>query len=479
MSNYSIPSVNDILSSPRLKALANRVNPAAVFHAAKNVLDELTLEAKNAASERRFPDIAELSERIASRLKNVPTAKSVAEINASGILFPESAPCSLPLKVIDRMIQSLGGVPEKTNPQNSNGDSENSAKHKSAEEILCELLGAEDAVIVNNHAAALMLLASAFASYDNILTSHTDIYETLGGYRVEDIFKRNFLLNYAGSIARVTADDYIQKGNENPAFLYSSNGSDALFYEPPNKPTISQLAEIAEQLQSFLVFDAEWGAFHSVKEYGLNNIPAYRDLIQQGVSILIMSCGGLNACDFSAAANDNINDHWRRRSLAVIAGEKKRLNELRKSALFSAFIPAAHEIAALEQMLHFFESRETAENEIPLWQLLSTEQDNLRLRADRMATQIAAMPGVTDSRAVPCHAFLTPLRPAYTLPSWQVLVTLESPNAPEILASLASEPPGIAAPIVPDQLHQIAFNLRTVFAKYDMIIVEALGKCLN
>jgi hypothetical protein len=96
-----------------------------------------------------------------------------------------------------------------------------------------------------------------------------------------------------------------------------------------------------------------------------------------------------------------------------------------------------------------------------------------------MATQIAAIPGVTDAVAVSCHACLTPLRPGYTIPSQQVLITLESQTAHEMIAALADYSPGIAVSLVPDQVNQIAVNLRTVFAKYDMLIIEALTACLT
>ncbi|MDR1382718.1 MAG: hypothetical protein LBJ67_02550 [Planctomycetaceae bacterium] len=489
MSNYSIPSINDILSSPKLKQLANRFNPIAVFNTAKSVLDEVATEAKNAASERRFPDVSELSERIASRLKYSPFSKTIPpEINATGVLFLDPAPCQLPVQAIDRLIKSFGGEYDKMSPNKPSGDSENSnpPKRKTAEEMICELTGAEDTAIVGNHAAALILTASAyFSDGGDVCSSHTDLYETLTGYRVQEIFERAgvLLVNPVGTAAHVTPDDYLQMIREESMFLYASNGADAFFYEPRNRPEISQLADIAEKHKLPLVFDAEWGAFHSVKEYGLDNIPTYRDLIQQGVSLLIFSCGGLNACDFATVATENaenpIANQFRRHSLAVIAGGKKWVNRIRKSPLFSAFIPAAHEVAALEAILQLFESRNTAENTIPLWQLLSTEQDNLRLRADRMSAQLAAVSGVADAVAVSCHACLTPLRPGYVIPSWQVLITLESQTAPEILLALANYSPGIATSLVPEHLNQIAINLRTVFAKYDMLVIEALTACLT
>ncbi|MCL2119581.1 MAG: hypothetical protein FWH27_14285, partial [Planctomycetaceae bacterium] len=133
--NY-LPSISELLSSPKLKAMADQLNPAAIFNTARSVLEEVATEAKNVASERRMPDISELSERIAARLKTTQFNHSLPLVNATGILFPAEIACSeLPVKAIDRMAASFGG--------------EFSAQQTNVHEMICELTGAADAVVVN------------------------------------------------------------------------------------------------------------------------------------------------------------------------------------------------------------------------------------------------------------------------------------------------------------------------------------------
>jgi L-seryl-tRNA(Ser) seleniumtransferase len=145
--NY-LPSMSELLSSPKLKAMTDQLNPAAIFNTARSVMEEVATEAKNVASERRMPDISELSERIAARLKATQFNHTSPLVNATGVLFPADIAFSeLPVKAIDRMVASLGG--------------DCTTQQSSAHEMLCELTGAADAMVVNGHAAALLLAFAA------------------------------------------------------------------------------------------------------------------------------------------------------------------------------------------------------------------------------------------------------------------------------------------------------------------------------
>jgi len=477
--NY-LPSMADLLSSPKLKAMANNLNPVAIFNTARSVLEEVTAEAKNAASERRMPDISELSERIAARLKATRFNLFSSLVNATGVLFPSQiAHSELPVKAIDRMVASLGG---EFSVQQSDAPPATTAR-----EMICELTGAADAVVVNGHAAAWLLAFGTLTRHDrpDVLTTPGDLYETMTGYRIDDIFLQvGCEPMTVGSLTRATLDDYITGMTDETALIYCANGIDGCLAVERKLPELSQLADVARKRSIPLVYDAEWCSFHSVEDYGLNAVPVCRDLIKQGLSLLVFSCGLLNGCDFAAATccDNNTNgssELMQRCAPAVIAGDKSLIRDLRKSPLFPMFAPSRHGMAAFEALLSLSMMRETAENELPLWQLLSTDNDNLKLRADRMALQIATIPGVADAVVAAAQAQLTPLRPRYCISSQEVRVTFASKTAVEMLAALAmyrSEEglTGIAARSVPDQPNTISLNLRTVFAKYDMLIIDAL-----
>ncbi|MCL2348165.1 MAG: PLP-dependent transferase [Planctomycetaceae bacterium] len=513
-----LPSMGELFSSPKLRSLVNRWNPATVLGLAKNVLDEVTAEAMNAASEHRMPDISELSERIAAKLKKVPAGKKRPLVNATGVLFP-AIPFEtfLPLKAMDRMIAALSGESDITIP---NHDEENGSDLESRPEaetaskssaikpgrqnvvsMICELTDAPDAVVVNTHAGALTLAVCSLLGGEKreIVANVADFYETTTGYRNDDLLNQLCgTIHRVGTVNQTTPHDYAGAITGKTALVYASNGADACFFERRNVPELAAVAGLARKSGIPLLFDAEWGTFHPTDDYGLKNIPTFRELLKQGSNLLVFQCGLLNGCDFEAVVcNDDSEavkseaienttgkkeeSPLRRlsRSLAVIAGDKARIRAIRKSPLFPMFLPVTHEWTALETVLGLFLNRDIAENEIPIWQLLATSCENLKLRADRIALQLAAVPGVSKVESVPCSAMLTPLRPRYTMPAWQVIVTHDLKTGAEIANALIDSPAGVVVSLVPDQPRQIAINLRTVFAKYDMLITEACGRVLS
>ena len=503
---HYLPSMADLLASPKLKAIADHLSPAAIFSTTRSVLEEVANEAKNVASERRMPDISELSERIAARLKTTPFHATPPLVNATGVLFPaEIAFSELPVKAIDRMAASFGG---EWNLQQSDMQPSGTPAAASAREMLCELTGASDAVVVNGHAAALLLAFGTLTRHDRsasratcqhrVLATPGDLYETVTGWRMDDVFLQAGCKPVTvGSLTRATLDDYAAGITDDTAFVFCANGIDGCLAVERNLPELSQLCDFARKRNLPLVYDAEWCSFHATEDYGLNGVPVCGDLIKQGVSLLVFSCGGLNGCDFATAAccDHDANIMPGRCAPSVIAGDASLIRKIRKSPLFPMFVPSRHDMAALEAVLSLSMTRETAEGcgshcsrgELPVWQLLSTDNDNLKLRADRMALQIAAIPGVADTSVVAAPAQLTPLRPRYCIPSQEVRVTFAAKTAIEVLAALAAYRSeqgltGIAATAVPGRPQgcgshcslTIALNLRTVFAKYDMLIIDAL-----
>ena len=491
--NY-LPSMTDLMSTPKLKAMANQLNPAAIFNTARSVMEEVAAEAMNVASERRMPDISELSERIAAKLKTTQFNHSLPLVNATGVLFSaEMAWSELPIQAIARQQASFGGdfstQKSETQAAEHSGNPEPNPtlqKHMTPREMICELTGAADAVVVNGHAAALLLTFGTLAQHNrfDVLTTPGDLYETMTGYRIDDIFLQAGCEPLTvGSLTRATLDEYAAGANDDTAFVYCANGIDGCLAVERRLPPLSQLVDFARKRNLPLVYDAEWSSFHATDDYGLKNVPICRDLMKQGVSLLVFSCGGLIGCDFAAdwdGIDSSISASFMRRCApAVIAGDKALIREIRKSPLFPMFVPSRHDMAALEAVLKLSIPRVSAENELPIWQLLSTSGDNLKLRADRMALQIAAIPGITDASVVSSPAYLTPLRPRYGVPSQEVRVTFADKTALEMLAALASYrseqgQTGIAVNSVPEQPNTIAINLRTVFAKYDMLIIDAV-----
>lgn len=475
--NY-LPSISDILSSPNLRTLASRLHPVTLFATATAVLNEMATEARHAASERRMPDIAELAEKIAAQLHLVTEKVVKPSINATGILFhPEYGGPSLPRLAIEQMIKTLQEGASRELPVtllsawNSPEDIEDHFPFSKSplKVLLAELTGVSDAIVFSSHAGAVQTLWNVLGEREEnslrILVSVSDVYERLDGTRLTDLVSgSNISLVPVGTVNRTTLEDYEKYLKQDvPAMILSSDATDGCFEEEKNVPVLSKLVELAQKYDTPLVYDSQWGTFHDTTRFGLQRIPVIREILKQSADLVIFSTGQLNGGP----------------SLTVLAGERSLVGQIRNSRLCAAYAPTGHDLAALETTLALTVTEDQADREIPVRELFSTSPDNLKLRAERIATQLEALEEVAETTVQPGNAMLTPRFPFYKLPTWQVILDLKTRQAREIAQQLLESKPGIAV-LVPDMsAHRVCIDLRTLYASQDRLLVESIESQLR
>jgi len=476
-----LPSISDILSSPTIRGLAHHLRPAAIYATAMSVLNDVATEVKNAADERRMPDIAELAEKIVARLRLVEETPAKPSINATGVLFhQEFGGPPMANLAIEQMTKTLReGACEIEDPLSSpavpatledvEAVTTTPLSKSPLKVLLTELTGAADAMVFNSRLGALTTLFSGLGQPDevrqNLILSVSDVYERPDGSRLTDVIDpRTISMSTVGTINQTTLDDYEHVMQfEEQGILYCTDATNDCFHPCKQVPDLGKIAELSGKYNAPFIFDTEWGTFHETAVFGLTGIPVIKNLIRQGCSLVIFSTDGLNGGP----------------RLTVLAGEKTLLHKIRKSRLGTTCTPTDYDLAALETTLAIFMTRDRADMEIPVWELISTNPENLKLRSQRMAAQLASIPEVAECSERPGAALLTPFRQTYQLPSWQVVLTLRSKTAQEISHQLRYSKPGVAIQTVPEKPHQVILDLRTVFARQDVTLIETVQKILS
>ncbi|MDR1957741.1 MAG: hypothetical protein LBQ54_01620 [Planctomycetaceae bacterium] len=469
-----LPSLSEILASPNLRVLAHHLHPVTFFATATGVLNEMATEAKLAASERRMPDIAELAEKIAAKLHLVTETPARPAINATGILLhPEYGIPAFSPYAIDQMNRVLceGGSQEiqaSVSRDTAFGETDISLPLPKSpiKVLLAELTGAMDAVVFNSHAGALATLFSVLRGDENsgshLILSVADVAECRDGTQIADFLPwGNFVQKVVGTIHRTTFGDYeTALKTEEAGVLFCSDATNACFHGLKSVPPLGKLAELAAKYHSPLLYDSEWGTLYDTVPFGLEGIPVIRDIVKQGVSLVIFSTGRLNGGP----------------DLTVLAGDRTLIGRIRMSRLTDAFAPTAYDIAALETTLALFLTRDRAEMNIPICELISTNPDNLKLRANRIASQITVGNIVSEVTVRAGFAPLVPDRPFYKIPTWQVVITLTSRTANDVLQQFFRIKPGMA--VLSEEADRLVLDMRTVFARQDILLVETLREVL-
>ena len=187
MSNVlrNIPSVSELLESPPLKSLVNRVNRNVVVTGVRRFLDDMRMQVQSAAASVHVPAPAELAQRIADWIATDQQTSLVPVVNATGfILHAELGRAPL----AEEAIQAVAAVSRGyTNLEIDLASGEPCQRVGAVESLLIRVTGAEAATVVNNHAAATLLTLAALATGREVLVSRGQLIETGDKYRLPQI----------------------------------------------------------------------------------------------------------------------------------------------------------------------------------------------------------------------------------------------------------------------------------------------------
>lgn len=257
-----------------------------------------------------------------------------------------------------------------------------------AEKLLAEITGAESALIVNNCAAAAVLVLSAFAKGGEVLVSRGELVEIGGDFRIPDVLTQSgATLKEVGTTNRTKLSDYEKALNFDTALILRVHPSNYRIVGFTDKPSVSDLSGLAREKGILLYEDAGSGAITNLNNAGLNDEPVIRDSLADGADIVSFSgdklLGGPQA--------------------GLIVGRKDLIERLRKHPLYRALRVDKLICAALEATLGSF-AREAEQEEIPVVKMLSMSAETITKRAHAFKTRLADSPNGLKIEIIPGHS---------------------------------------------------------------------------
>ncbi len=241
-----------------------------------------------------------------------------------------------------------------------------------AENLLAEITGAEDALIVNNCAAACVLVLTALAKGGEAIISRGELVEIGGDFRIPDVMTESgAILREVGATNRTRISDYEKAINENTRMIVKVHPSNYRIIGFTESPDVSELAELCKRKNILFYEDAGSGALLNLSEYGLADEPVISHSIAAGADVVTFSGDKL----LGAA------------QAGLIVGRGEVIEKLRKHPLYRALRANKLIYAALEATLDAFR-REKALREIPVLQMLSTRAEEIKKRTEKFARRL-------------------------------------------------------------------------------------------
>jgi L-seryl-tRNA(Ser) seleniumtransferase len=331
-------------------------------------------------------------------------------------------------------------------------------RHGHASRLLAELSGAEDGVVANNNAAAVLLALAALASRKEVIVARGELVEIGGGFRIPDVLRRSGAkLVEVGTTNRTYVRDYAAAITERTGAILRVHASNFKLTGFVARPEDRSLGSLAHERGVAFIHDLGSGTFLDTSRYGLAREETVAEAVAAGADVVTFSgdklLGGPQA------------------GLAV--GRASSIAALRAHPLMRAMRPDKLTLAALVATLELYRDGR-AETELPVWRMIAATSAALAKRARALAAQLQA--GGAESEVIETSSTVGGgSLPEETQPSRAVAIAARHGRANEILARLRAADPPIVARIVDDRA---ALDLRSVAPEDDEMLARTVTAAL-
>ena len=376
-----LPSVDRLVNDPNVLSLVTKYGAPHVTRCAQSVLAEARTSirtGRRVEKEKLFKRLwAVTSEAGAQSLKPV--------INLTGtILNTNLGRSALPSCAVKAMLDVATGA---SNLEFDLVTGKRSDRQKHIEDLICTLTGAKGALVVNNNAAALLLVLNSLAKRKEVPVSRGELVEIGGSFRIPDIMMRaGSKLVEVGTTNRTHAIDFETAVGSKTALLLKVHTSNFEIKGFTKSVSEKELAAIARRYNLPCVADLGSGTLIDMREYNLPHETTVAEALQAGVDLVTFSgdklLGGPQA--------------------GIIVGRLDLIEKLKCNAINRAVRPDKITLAALQSVLHLYKNPRRLKLELPLFRWLSRDLSEINKMANRLLKPLQAYCREYDVAVAPC-----------------------------------------------------------------------------
>ena len=334
------------------------------------------------------------------------------------------------------------------------------SRYVHVQELLCEITGAEDALVVNNNAGAVLITLNTLAKGKEVVVSRGELVEIGGSFRIPDVMEwAGCTLKEVGTTNKTRLSDYEKAINENTALLLKVHKSNYAIVGFTEEVRTEELVDLGKRYGIPVMEDLGSGCLIDFSEYGLMKEPTVQEVVQAGVEVATFSgdklLGGPQA--------------------GIIVGKREIIQAIRKNPLNRALRIDKLTLAGLEMVLRIYREEERAIKEVPTLAMILKSQSELKKSATKLSRnlkklglqgfefEIARTVGRTGGGALPL----------LELPSYAVKVKTERTTVDELKAYLRKFDVPIIGRIEDDALY---LDVRCLFPEDFPLIVKAFER---
>ena len=368
-----LPGVDHVLELWDKKEPAEDVPRTVLVRSIRTTLDQLRAKilAGDEAVDKTTFDEGHLLQLVKQRANKSMEFRLKRTINATGVVVHTNLGRSLLPESVAQHVAEISG--RYSNLEFDLEKGARGSRYSCVEEILCEITGAEAAMVVNNNAGAVFLSLETIAKGKEVIVSRGELVEIGGSFRIPDVMARSGAkLVEVGTTNRTHLRDYEQAIRNETALLLKVHTSNYSILGFTADVSLQDLVALGAKYHLPVMNDWGSGNFVDFSKYGLTAEPTVQETMATGVDVVTFSgdkmLGGPQA--------------------GIILGRKDVLECIKGNPLTRALRIDKLTLAALEAVLHLYRDESKAVEAIPTLRMLTLSPKVIANRARRLRTRL-------------------------------------------------------------------------------------------
>lgn len=364
-----IPSVDELLVTSGIKSMLSTIPRALVLRAIRQILDELREEIRKAPVGDEMPDVglSTVVDQITRRVSILSQPSLRQVINATGVIVHTNLGRSPVPKRVVTAFNSLAGC--YSNLEYDLNIGKRGSRYVHVQDILRELTGAEDALVVNNNAAAVLIALDTMAKGREVVISRGQLVEIGGSFRMPDVMRKSGAKMFeVGTTNKTTIRDYEAAIVSDTALFLKVHMSNFQIVGFAQEVSLEELVGLGRKYSIPVMEDLGSGCLIDLSRYGLKKEPTVQDSVEKGADIITFSgdkmLGGPQC--------------------GIILGKKDIISKIKANQLNRALRVDKLTLIALQETLSIYRDEEKAIRQIPTLRMICQSYPSVCRKAERL-----------------------------------------------------------------------------------------------
>ena len=459
----NIPAVDSILQRPCLAEMISRFGRVPTRQAVQEILAQTRKQISSGQLDAgQLEDVladGSLTQTVRTMLQKSRQIGIRRVVNATGIILHTGlGRARLPAAAMKALAQLDGYCTLQIDLHTS----QRGKRDDNIEKLLCELTGAEAATVVNNNAAATLLVLNEVGQGREIIVSRGQLVEIGGSFRIPDVMEQSGAkLVEVGTTNRTHLRDYERAINENTAALLHVHTSNYRIVGFSSTSPIEDLTELGHSHGLTVIDDIGSGNLLDMTRFNLPEEPTAQRSIAAGADLITFSADKLIGGPQGG----------------IILGKKDMIGRIRKNPLARALRVGKLTLAALEVTLQLFRDEKLLLSEHPTWEMLTRPLEQLHKQAKTLARLLSKTTAQLDVEIIEGASQTgSGSLAARDLPTYLVAVRAKGVSADELAQKLRTAATPIIARIQDDA---VLLDVRTIATVEHRIVADMLSQALG